>query len=696
MSAPVRASAPTALGPAVRPPAGDLASTTFDPSPYGASPGHATERPVTSQRPTPVVPPPVELLPGLALTVADPEVAGRAAQLRELHLAEAMAARNPEAPGPPARDDAPAPKPAPFGKTMMLGGVSAPAAGAAPEASPPSQSVLAPSAWTPDGSVQPAPFSPAPEPPAAPSPVAERAASAPGSDKRTMVGMPAVGLAAPAPSPPIAPAMKTMMGVALPGIAPTHDKPAPQRAPVERAGTLLGVAAPGIAPIRPGVAPTQPLQAAHAPAPAAPLPPIVPAPAPLVVEPLPAAPQVGKKKGVPAVAVVGIVFALVAIIGSTAAILVLRGGAPLSAQPRLDETGKESLEIRCESCPDGTVVSLGASSSKIAGATAILPLPAPLSIGDNDLEMKIDRPPPGRDETVKVHVPVAYRVKADLSSLTASPAAITVRVEALAGAEVTVDGKPVTLDSSGRGSQAIDVTSEVEGPSDEQKSIDKKIAFAIKPKGAAAAENGELVVRTGIAPLHIDAPGLELYTDRSTGNVAGQIKPGGTLSIDGQNVTVDPQGRFGVRVELPASSEKVLTIVANAPPLAPRTVRAKLVRVASLDAAAKTLDAKAPLAFDAYGADPKSKLGQLVVVDGEIQEIRVTQGHTVMAVEEKKACSAGPKACVVRVVHGEEVRGARGDAVRAYGRIEGTAALNGSTIPDVEGSLVLVRPAAKK
>ncbi|HVH42861.1 MAG TPA: hypothetical protein VM925_10980 [Labilithrix sp.] len=696
---------------AVMPPPG-AGKTLFDPAPRGAQP---PGEPVTSQRPTPLVPAPADAdrpgavpdaVTGFGQTVADPEVSARAQRMRDLALAEASAT----SPVAPAADVATRRQPA-FGKTMMLGGAGdSPAASAAltvpvppragdppPEsqrladASPLSRSVAVPSSWVP----------PAKAEPVQPAPIGGPPPGAPGSDKHTMLGMPAVGLAPPqaaAPAPQaVPPAFKTMLGVAIPGIAPTHEAPPPQPAPPPRAGTLLGIAAPGIAPLQPGAPHNAgpPHHHVHARQPQREAPPIVPAPAPLVMEPLPEAPQVPKKKGVPAIAVVGIVFVLVAIVAAAGALIVLRSGAPLTAQPQLDEGGKESLKIRCESCPDGTIVSLGASSSKVEGATTLLPLPAPLSIGDNDLEMKIDRPAAGRDETVKVHVPVAYRVKADLSTLTASPASVTVRVEAIDGTEVTVDGKAITL-TAGKGSHMLDVSSVVEGPSDDQKTIDRKIPFTIKPKGSAAPENGQLAIRVSIAPLHIDAPGVEPYTDRATGNVSGQVKPGGTLTIDGQNVAVDAQGRFGVRVELPSPGEKNVTIVASAPPLAPRTLRSKIVRVPSLEAAAKTLDAKSPISFETYAADPKSKIGQLALVDGELQDVRVTQGHTVMAVEEKKTCTRGPGACLVRVVHGEEVKAARGDSIRAYGRVEGTATLNGATIPDVEGALVITKPAAKK
>jgi hypothetical protein len=48
------------------------------------------------------------------------------------------------------------------------------------------------------------------------------------------------------------------------------------------------------------------------------------------------------------------------------------------------------------------------------------------------------------------------------------------------------------------------------------------------------------------------------------------------------------------------------------------------------------------------------------------------------------------------VIHGEEVKATRGDSIRAYGRVEGTATLNGKTIPDIEGALVITKPASKK
>jgi hypothetical protein len=487
----------------------------------------------------------------------------------------------------------------------------------------------------------------------------------------------------PAPDPlAVRPVFKTMMGVALPGIAPIRDSER-SMAGAQVAGTLHGgIAAP--APVPP--ASNRQLQ---------PVPPIVPPPAPVVEEPLPAAPRATQKKGISAVVLVSILVVVVIAIGTVAAVFAMRAGAPLSAKARLDESGRESLDIRCESCPDETKISLGASQATVTGSAALLPLSAPLKIGENDLDIGIDRPGAGRDETVKVHVPIAYRVKADLTTLASMPPVVTVRVEAAPGTEVTVDDKAVELDASGKGSYAIDVSADALGPSDEQKAIDRKIAFSVKRKGAAAAEPGALVVRAAIVPFHMDAPGADLYTAGTTANIVGQTKPGAVVTVDGQAVAVDANGRFAIRAELPSEGEKILTLVANAPPLAPRTIRAKVTRVASLEAQAKAIDATTPLGFDAYGPEPASKIGSMVAINGEIVEIRNSPGYAVMVVEEKKSCAAGG-GCIVRLAIGEDIKASRGDLIRAYGHVAGTVAWNNKTVPAVTGTLAIASKAPAK
>ena len=482
----------------------------------------------------------------------------------------------------------------------------------------------------------------------------------------------------------------TMLGVAIPGIAPTHTQPQPGYpvpAPVHSPYGMTPQGYPAPAPHMPSQVQNTALGTM-----AAPELPIVPRPKTLIDEPLPMAPVIPEKRGIPALAVVGIVAALVAVLGGVGAYFALRNSGTLTAIPQLDENGRESLKIGCVSCPDGTTVALGASTATVTAGAALLPLPAPLSIGDNNLAVKIDRPGAGRDEDVKVHVPVAYRVRADLATLSAKPPAITVRVEAVIGSEVKVDDKPVPLDATGRGTYAIDLSRETEGTG-EAKTFERKIPFVITPKGGIA-QPGQLTARTGILSLAVDAPGLELFTDKSTAAVAGQTRPGSTVTIDGQSVPVDAQGRFGVRVELASVGDKPLEIVASAAPQAPRIAKVKVVRVASLEAAAKALEAQSPIAFDAFGAEPASKVGQKAVVEGDVIDARASGGHTVLLVDTKRGCAKGAS-CLVRIVHGEEDKVARGDVVRAYGRVLGSVTASGKTVPELEASLVLPLKAAR-
>gem|GEM_PF-468789 len=692
----------------------------------------------------------------LGATMADPDAQERAIAMREAALAEAATAQAPPV----------APK-ASLHKTMMMGGEPGPKSGSErPTAPPPapgatsplSHSVLEPKSWHPPAlTPDPAPANVQPAAPAQP----EAARPQPGGGigaaaHRTMLGMPATDLGLPprasggplggtiplggppahmlapgAAAPPNA-AHKTMLGVAIPGIAPTHGAasgppsnegsgaPGPAPNPLlmqSKQSTMLGVAIPGIAPThapgggphgstvqmpqsgspqgqRQGHDPRIPSQVQHT---ALGMPAvdvkIVPRPKTLIDEPLPIAPQIPQKRGVPAVALIGILIVIVAVAGGGIAFFALRNSGTLSAVPQLDENGRESLKIGCTSCPDGTNVSLGASSATVTGGAAVLPLPAPLSIGENDLTVKLERPAGGRHEDVKVHVPVAYRVRADLSTLSARPPAITVRIEATPGSVVSVEEKPVSLDATGRGSYAIDLSKETEGTG-EAKTFERKIPFAITPKDGKA-ESGQLTARTGIVPLALDAPGRDLLTDKGSAAVAGQTRAGSTVTIDGQGVPVDAQGKFGVRVELAAVGEKPLEIIASAPPLAPRIVKVKVTRVAALADAAKGEDAQNPIGYDVFGTDPASKVGQKAVVEGEVVDIRPTAGHTVLLVEDKKKCAKGAS-CLVRIVHGDEDKAARGDTVRAYGRIIGSVTASGKTVPDIEATLVLPIKAGAK
>ena len=98
--------------------------------------------------------------------------------------------------------------------------------------------------------------------------------------------------------------------------------------------------------------------------------------------------------------------------------------------------------------------------------------------------MTIDRPGTGRDESVKLAVPVAFRIRADLSDINAKTPVVTVRVSAAAGSDVTVDKKALALDATGNGSYVIDVSADIEGPTEDVRLIDRRSTTRSPPRGA--------------------------------------------------------------------------------------------------------------------------------------------------------------------------------------------------------------------
>ena len=541
--------------------------------------------------------------------------------------------------------------------------------------------------------IEPPPHSPAPS-------------SAPrlATDKRTMMGISAADLFGPAaapPAPPPAPApsvdarfpKNTMMGVAMPGIAPIQpgvpkEPPAPATL-ASKNQTMMGVAMPGIAPVQPGLAQSPPSRRdSGARAPAQPPVDIVPAPPPLVDrEMAPAAPVVVRKSGIP-VAVVAILLGVLLLAGGLAIFLVWRAAPPLSAKPELDADGKEVLRLRCEACADGTKATFNDAAATFSAHEALLLLKMPLHVGDNPIELKLERPGMGRNETVKLTVPVQFRIHADLGTIDGPRPAISVRVEALPGTDVRVDEKPLNLDASGVGVYAIDLTSEAEGSADERR-LRKEVAYVVVPKGGTA-QKGIVTAQVTVLPLRVDTPGTRAVVDTASFIVAGRAYKASTVTVNGQAATVNADGFFEATLPSATPGDVAVEVRSSSPTFVARTVRFNVKRVDKLDAEAKTLEAAANAAYDVVAADVAKSVGQAIVVEGEIlaSTIETKVHRTVMVVDDRRGCAKGP--CVVRVVLGHEEKLGAGDVIRAYGRVARPFAMSdGKTVPEIEADFIL-------
>lgn len=543
---------------------------------------------------------------------------------------------------------------------------------------------------------------------------------------KTALGMPAPsGLgAAPMPAPSgTAPAQaqepprqRTMLGVAMPGIAPEGPAPTPEKKPM---GTLLGVAMPGVAPSPAGAAPQQaaspavaarssgrtllgvsgppnvaPPNAALPPDMLAPgvltaqfrVPDILPAPAPPPREALPEAPELQKKRGIPMAPVVGAV-AFVLAVGGGVLFFTMKSAAPLTAQGRVDEAGKEALAVKCPSCPDGTKLTLRAASVEVKGGEAVVPLAEPLALGANEFQVAIDRPAGGRDETVKLSVPVSYRVRADLSALSAEAPAFSVKVEAVPGATVEIDGKAVAL-AGGKADVPFPIGDAAIGTADESKVVERTVPFKVTLPGGSAAESGSLPVRVRIVPLHLDAPGSNAVIAAGPCKLTGQTVVGGKITVSGRDVTLGSRGEFSAESPCAETGKNEIPVVASIAGFASRRAVVVVTRVASLEAEGRAWEAKPTVPMEAL-TRPES-VGKPTIVEGEIVDARIVNGLTIAVVDNRRSCKA--QACLVRVLYGGPETLAKGQVVKAYGVVTKTVTADGKTVPEVDAAFVERKP----
>jgi hypothetical protein len=512
---------------------------------------------------------------------------------------------------------------------------------------------------------------------------------------------------------------RTMLGVAMPGIAPASSATSSAMSatpetlasrgvgpnPVASGGTMLGVAMPGIAPtgggrdvrapevliapvgVAPGAANARPVRSKLANTAVADVR-VLPAPAPYVDDvPMPAAPTKRASGGVPMTLVASLIGAIV-LLGGIAIALFYRSAPPLAAKPLLDAQGNEVLHLQCENCPDGTTAELNGSKATFKSNATDLALTTPLLVGQNDLTVTLDRPGAGRDENVKLAVPVAFRIRADLSDINAATPVITVRVSAAPGSDVTVDKKPLALDAKGNGSYVIDVSADTEGPTEDVRLIDRKIDYTIASSTAKQAKPdvGQVSARIAIVPLRLDAPSAHAVTEGTSFTLAGQTLAGGSVTIDGKPAPTQADGSFADTRDA-TSAPMALEIRASAPGHAPRTAHVTVKKVASLDAEAKAAEQTPLLTYDQVSADIASKVGQRAVFAGEVLEARVAGHETIALVNDARGCKSGP--CLARVIASEDAKITRGETVRAYGEVtRAVATSTGKTVPELQADFV--------
>jgi hypothetical protein len=360
----------------------------------------------------------------------------------------------------------------------------------------------------------------------------------------------------------------------------------------------------------------------------------------------------------------------------------MRGTGPIRAQVGVAPGGGEQLELVCSECKDGTTVALGGATSAFRAKKATLLLDRPLAIGKNELTLLVSATGERRSREIKLEVPVEYRVRGDFSGLSEPAPKLRVLVEAVRDTAVVVDGNAIPMTAEGHARHQVDVTGMLTGASPGVQPLERKFPYVITPPGAVA-QRGEVVLKIGIVPLEIEAPGESIVIDSPNFMLAGRTLRGGNVTVAGRPITVDGAGQFAQLMNVSAVGETTIVVRGSAPDHAPRLFPIRVRRVQSLRDEARIFTERATTSYAALGSDIDAKRGWLVVFEGEVSESRLAGQTTVALLDVRSGCKAPP--CLARLSYGARVNLERGERITAYGRIAGSVQgpRTGTKIPAV-------------
>jgi hypothetical protein len=485
----------------------------------------------------------------------------------------------------------------------------------------------------------------------------------------------------------------TMIGMAPPeALVPTgsgSEPPGPPGAePPVGKKTMMGIALPGIAPLNPGI------QKARVPDPP-------PAPAWPTAEPAPTSqftdstndPVAGVPRPfrIPALAAVAMVSAAALFTAAVVALLLYRSRGTITAELAASPDGRETLSLTCAGCADESKVRFSGREATFHGTKTSLELAQPLRVGDNRVTVELERRP-GRSEPVELHVPVDFRVRADTASLTQVPPRVTVRVEAVAHSAVVVDGKPLALTPAAAGTETaaaeLDVTRQLTGMSPTLATLEREIPYVVTPPNGTPT-SGQVKVRVGVTPLVVQAPGSSIVIETATFVLAGHTAKDASVSVESRPITVDASGAFAQMMSVSSLGETTITVRADAKDQAPRLVPVKVRRVQSLAAEAAAVRTRAATAYAAIEKASDSQRGLAVALDGSVVESRADAFTTVLLIDVKSGCVAPP--CLARVTSGEKLVLKEGSNVGVFGAVTGNVdgPRPGSHIPAIAADFVL-------
>ncbi len=347
-------------------------------------------------------------------------------------------------------------------------------------------------------------------------------------------------------------------------------------------------------------------------------------------------------------------------------------------------TRPPTLELQCDSCPDGSFVHLDGQRGEFIARRATVPLVEPPKVGPNSFNLDVYRSGLGRDEQVELSVDVAYRAVWDLSGLAVHPPHLTIVIEAAPGVLIRVNNNDVAM-SGGRGKHWMALSEAPVGPSRSVEWLDESAEIAAS-FGQKSGPSNPFSIRLPVVPLAIDTPSPSFHTDAKTVVVSGRTAPGALVAANGQYATADEAGYF----ELTVASHVGLNGVELNSSLGghvPRTTSVTFSHVDNLTKVALAYQTGAVRRFDHLTQRVgESNSPVRVALAGRVQEWKTSHNVTVALLDVSSGCPN--RTCLVRVEHPAAITLSANQAISVFGEASLAIPPQGA-LPTVQSHFIL-------
>jgi hypothetical protein len=171
--------------------------------------------------------------------------------------------------------------------------------------------------------------------------------------------------------------------------------------------------------------------------------------------------------------------------------------------------------------------------------------------------------------------------------------------------------------------------------------------------------------------------------------LAGRTSHGGSVTVAGKPITVDPEGRFAQLMSVDSEGETKIIVRASLADHAPRLVQLKVRRTSDLKKVAEEFRKTAVTDYASVAQNAQASLGLAVSLKGRVEEAKLSGHSTIVLLDVSSGCLHAP--CLARVVLGARRKLKPGTIVTACGHLRGAVdgPVSGVRIPEIHAELLL-------